>query len=67
PDDAELMVLRLEEEGFSVDWNRVQTEETFLESLEDKPDFILADWSLPNWDRRFSRYRYWPGYGTADY
>jgi response regulator RpfG family c-di-GMP phosphodiesterase len=48
PDDAALMVMRLEEEGFKPDWQRVQTEEDFLKALEDKPDFILADWSLPN-------------------
>ena len=47
PDDAELMVMRLEEEGFKPDWQRVQTEEEFLKALEDKPDFILADWALP--------------------
>jgi len=47
PDDAELMVMRLEEEGFSPLWKRVETEEHFLEALEEKPDFILADWSLP--------------------
>ena len=47
PDDAELMVMRLEEEGFNVDWQRVQTEEDFLVALEREPDFILADWSLP--------------------
>jgi len=47
PDDAELMVMRLEAEGFNPDWQRVQTEEAFLKALEDKPDFILADWLLP--------------------
>jgi response regulator RpfG family c-di-GMP phosphodiesterase len=47
PDDAELMVMHLEAEGFSPEWQRVQTEEDFLRALEEKPDFILADWSLP--------------------
>ena len=47
-DDAELMALRLEEEGFNPDWQRVETEEEFLKALEEKPDFILADWSLPD-------------------
>jgi len=47
PDDAELMVMRLEDEGFNLDWQRVQTEEDFLRVLEEKPDFILADWALP--------------------
>ena len=48
PDDAELMVMRLEEEGFDVAWRRVQTEEDFLKALDEEPDFVLADWSLPN-------------------
>jgi len=47
PDDAELMVMRLEEEGFSPEWQRVQTEEDFLKALEERPEFILADWNLP--------------------
>ena len=48
PDDAELMVLRLEEEGFDVEWQRVQDEEGFLKALDKKPELILADWSLPD-------------------
>lgn len=48
PDDAELMVMHLEEEGFDVKWQRVQTEKDFLKALEEEPDFILADWSLPS-------------------
>jgi response regulator RpfG family c-di-GMP phosphodiesterase len=47
PDDAELMVMRLEEEGFSPDWQRVENEEDFLKALEEEPEFILADWQLP--------------------
>ncbi len=47
PDDAELMVMRLEEEGFKPEWKRVENEGDFLKALEDKPDFILADWALP--------------------
>lgn len=47
PDDAELMVMRLEEEGFKPDWKRVETEAEFIKALEEKPDFILADWALP--------------------
>ena len=48
PDDAELMVMRLEEENFDVEWQRVQNEADFLKALKDEPDFILADWSLPH-------------------
>jgi response regulator RpfG family c-di-GMP phosphodiesterase len=47
PDDAELMVMRLEEEGFKPEWQRVENEEDFLKALENKPEFILADWELP--------------------
>ncbi len=47
-DDAELMTLRLEEEGFRLDWQRVETEEDYRAALKSWPDLILADWSLPN-------------------
>ena len=47
PDDAELMVMRLEEEGFAPEWQRVENEEDFLKALEDEPELILADWELP--------------------
>jgi len=47
PDDADLMVMRLEEEGFNPEWQRVENEQDFLKALEDEPDFILADWELP--------------------
>jgi response regulator RpfG family c-di-GMP phosphodiesterase len=53
PDDAELMVMRLEDEGFKITWQRVQTEPNYLKALDEKPDLILADWSLP----RFSGMR----------
>ncbi len=46
-DDAELMVMRLEEEGFNLKWQRVQTEKDYLKALDELPDLILADWSLP--------------------
>jgi CheY-like chemotaxis protein len=47
PDDAELMILRLVEEGFQPDCWRVQTEADYLTALDTPPDLILADWSLP--------------------
>ena len=47
PDDAELMLLRLKQEGFHPDWTRVQTEPDYLAALATVPDLILADWSLP--------------------
>ena len=53
PSDAELMVLRLEEEGFVTDWQRVQSEQELRAALQVPPDVILSDWRLP----RFSGLR----------
>jgi diguanylate cyclase (GGDEF)-like protein/PAS domain S-box-containing protein len=47
PKDAELMALRLSDDGFSFDWQRVQTESDYLAALRQRPDLILADWQLP--------------------
>lgn len=46
-DDAELMLLRLSEQGFELDWQRVETEAAYLDALDTLPDLILVDWSLP--------------------
>ncbi len=45
--DAELMMVRLEQEGLTFDWVRVQTEADYLEVLSTVPHIILADWHLP--------------------
>ena len=45
--DAELMILRLENEGFQLQSTRVQTREAFLAALNNDLDLILSDWSLP--------------------
>ena len=50
PDDAELEVKELERKGFIIKWMRVETESAFGKALEDKPDLILADYSLPSFD-----------------
>ncbi|MEW8653880.1 MAG: EAL domain-containing protein [Candidatus Thiodiazotropha endolucinida] len=47
PYDAELMALRLRDEGFDLDYTRVQRESAYLEALEKSPDLILCDWHLP--------------------
>ncbi|MEW8055843.1 MAG: EAL domain-containing protein [Candidatus Thiodiazotropha sp.] len=47
PYDAELMALRLRDEGFDMDYTRVQGETAYLEALEKSPDLILCDWHLP--------------------
>ena len=46
-DDAEIMVLELEADGYEVRWVRVETPEAFLDQLEFNPDIILADYTLP--------------------
>ena len=48
PDDAELAVKQLEEEGFSVKWTRVETAKAFQEGLKGEPDLILADYVVPS-------------------
>ncbi|MEW6226177.1 MAG: PAS domain S-box protein [Chloroflexota bacterium] len=47
PTDAELMVLRLQEEGLAPDWRRVETGDALTEALAVRPDLVLSDWSLP--------------------
>ena len=45
--DAELMLSELRRGGFDVHWQRVETEPDFLARLEDPPDLILSDYSMP--------------------
>jgi PAS domain S-box-containing protein/putative nucleotidyltransferase with HDIG domain len=45
--DAELIALRMKQEGFAFEWQRVETERDYLAALDPPPDLILADWSLP--------------------
>ncbi|MEW8505454.1 MAG: EAL domain-containing protein [Candidatus Thiodiazotropha sp.] len=47
PYDAELMALQLKEEGFTLEYTRVQGETAYLQALEKLPDIILCDWHLP--------------------
>lgn len=47
PTDAELMLLRLRNEGYQIVSQIVQTEAEYLLALEDHYDLILSDWSLP--------------------
>ncbi|MES2606277.1 MAG: diguanylate cyclase, partial [Pseudomonadota bacterium] len=50
-DDAELAVRNLKQEGFGIDWRRVDTEvllRTALQNLHEwRPDVILSDYSMP--------------------
>ena len=50
PDDAELSVRGLKQEGFDVEWSRVDTEEGFRRAIAEGPDLIIADYSLPSFD-----------------
>jgi diguanylate cyclase (GGDEF)-like protein/PAS domain S-box-containing protein len=47
PYDAELMAIRLREDGFDVEYTRVQDENAFLKALKNAPDLVLCDWHLP--------------------
>ncbi|MCP4421429.1 MAG: response regulator [Chloroflexi bacterium] len=49
--DAELIIVTLEEAGYSCQWERVDTQEAFLQHLNNpKYDLILADYHLPAFD-----------------
>lgn len=47
PTDAELVIAELHRSGFDVKWHRVETEAEYLERLEDSPEIVLADYTLP--------------------
>lgn len=46
-DDAEIIIIELESDGFQVNWQRVETPEDFLSRLTPDIDMILADYTLP--------------------
>jgi PAS domain S-box-containing protein len=50
PADAELMIHELRRAGFEPDWRCVDSEADYLAHLDQAPDIILADYSLPQWD-----------------
>ena len=47
PDDAQLILLQLEQEGWEVEYRLVDTEAAFIASLASSPDLILSDFSMP--------------------
>jgi glycogen phosphorylase len=47
-DDAELIAAELNRNGLQLSWERVETEREYLEHLEDSPEIVLADYTLPN-------------------
>jgi PAS domain S-box-containing protein len=50
-DDALLVLRALGQEGFVLDWHRVDTRDDFLTALEQAPwDLVLSDYSMPHFD-----------------
>jgi diguanylate cyclase (GGDEF)-like protein len=47
PADAELMIEALRESGFEPNFRRVETRDAYLRELDQPPDFILSDYSMP--------------------
>ena len=45
--DAELMIEALRESGFDPSFRRVDTKDAYLRELDQPPDFILSDYSMP--------------------
>jgi CheY-like chemotaxis protein len=45
--DVQLMLGELQRAGFDPKWRRVETETDFLAGLNDAPDIILSDYSMP--------------------
>jgi PAS domain S-box-containing protein len=50
PSDAELVVRELRRAGYAPEWERVESEEGFLDSLQRDFDIILSDNSMPQFD-----------------
>lgn len=48
--DAEIAIRELRRAGFDPTWKQVQTPGDFLAALEDSPDLILSDYSMPHFD-----------------
>jgi PAS domain S-box-containing protein/putative nucleotidyltransferase with HDIG domain len=49
PSDADLILHELRTSGFDPNWVRVDTSSRFLQELQNNPDIILADYSLPDY------------------
>ncbi|HUC83594.1 MAG TPA: response regulator, partial [Candidatus Acidoferrales bacterium] len=47
PEDAALLVRELRHAGFDPRWKRVEREPDFLAELDNSPDLILSDYSMP--------------------
>jgi PAS domain S-box-containing protein len=47
PDDAALIIDELKNAGFDPKWIRVETEDDYRASLEDSPDLIISNYTMP--------------------
>ena len=47
PADAELILRELRRNFFDPQWNRVETEADFMAAINELPDIILSDYSMP--------------------
>src|SRR6476660_7690398 len=52
PADAELMIEVLRESGFDPTCRRVESKDAYLRELDQPPDFILSDYSMPQFTAR---------------
>ena len=52
PADAELMIEALRESGFDLSFRRVESKDAYLRELDQPPDFILSDYSMPQFTAR---------------
>ena len=50
PDDAQLVIIQLEQEGLEIEYRRVDTEAAFIAALDPPPDLILSDFSMPQFN-----------------
>ena len=46
-DDAELLLREFRRARFAPNWSRVETERDFLGALQERPDIIVSDYSMP--------------------
>jgi len=51
-DDAQLTILRLRQQGFELDWERVAGADALRIALARRPDAVIADYNVPELDIR---------------
>jgi len=50
PDDSQLIMLQLEQDGLDAEYQRVDNEADYIAALSSHPDLILSDYSLPQFN-----------------